>query len=108
MLPKSLVKILLETLIVFLESFLLSRRWSNHINASVHFAIFSLIVLWILIVGRLVPNQCLSHLGIHIVAPLKVHQDVSMAVLHFSMAHRTEEVLSVNLMEYHIKTILPK
>ena len=99
MLPKSLVKILLETLIVFLESFLLSRRWSNHINASIHFAIFGLVVLWILLVGSLVKNQCLSHLSVHIVAPLKVHEDVSMAVLHFSMAHRTEEVLSVDLME---------
>ena len=100
MLPKSLVKILLlETLIVFLKSFLLSRRWSNHINASVHFTIFGLIVLWILLVGSLVKNQCQSHLSIHIVAPLKMHEDVSMAVLYFSMTHSTEEVLSVDLME---------
>ena len=53
MLPKSLVKILLETLIVFLESFLLSRRWSNHIYASVHFAIFGLIVLGVVLVGAI-------------------------------------------------------
>ena len=52
--PKSLVKILLlETLFVFLKSFLLSRRWSNHINASVHFAIFGLIVLGVVLVGAI-------------------------------------------------------
>ena len=41
--------------------------------------------------------SCQPHLGVHAVAPLEVHQDVPVAVLHLRVTHGAEEVLGVHL-----------